>query len=117
MTTMTTMTTNNFYFSAHTMYLLELTGDSYSVMAEWNAGLQWGGEEDEVEMADFNAACDRHYADERAYEASRLQDEILFAMAEGRSPYDPNFCDTCGYANPCPDHCPEGCESWDDIPF
>ena len=124
--------------SAHTELLLELTSDQYGILAEWNLSEDCF---DHWEQLEFNVFCDEYYANERAFNASLIQDKILERMVEGRSPYavnpcttckdsaphydcsthselgdyhDPNFCEGCGYSNPCPEHCPTG---WDDIPF
>ena len=61
----------------HTAYLRDLCGDTYSACAEW-AQLEdtFGG----AERAEFSEFVERHYANERAYAASILQDNILYFM-------------------------------------
>ena len=93
--------------SAHTELLLELTSDQYGVLAEWNLSEDCF---DHWEQLEFNVFCDEYYANERAFNASLIQDKILELM--GDKWY--GVCEGCGYADPCPEHCPTG---WDDIPF
>ena len=78
-----------------------------------------------VQDVEFTPACDHcgvlapHYncikkAEMAMFYGAPCTKKDYMAMFYGQSSEYTPPCDTCGYANPCPDHCPEG---WDDIPF